>query len=195
MRIPDTGQISDLICSCKNEASALRAVWGAYRESGSLRSCNGMERRRASARCARQYPAAERSSQKTYKPRAQGVSPAGLAFASKAAETVPLLFLISLISLFLFPPFFSLIFGNSAGYRSYPTELPNLIPAFSQRQRFRARSGPRTLPRSFFCPILRRRFVQNVTEIYKKPDCISESIVLNCTRGNIRVDQKPYRHI
>ena len=30
-------------------------------------------------------------------------------------------------SLFLFPPFFSLIFGNSARYRSYLTELPNLF--------------------------------------------------------------------
>ena len=50
------------------------------------------------------------------------------AMLTKAAEAIPLLFLISLHLPFV-PPFFSLIFGNSARYRSYLTELPNLFYA------------------------------------------------------------------
>ncbi len=56
VKVPDTGQASGLICSCKNEARLCAPVQGAYCESGSLKSCNGTERRRAPARCARGFP-------------------------------------------------------------------------------------------------------------------------------------------
>ena len=189
MRIPDTGQISDLICSCKNEASALRAVWGAYRESGSLRSCNGMERRRASARCARQYPAAERSSQKTYKPPA--AQPRRWNHQQKQWSFLPLLFLVSIVSP-LFLPYLRQLRqvpvmpgGAAEPYSDDAFSAPYCSAHPPNRRLLWVRSPRRKPPVSLFARISWDEFVQIVRQIYKTSDCILRWIMLKCTRRTI----------